>query len=143
MREGARTAIHRREGSNKTPEFIIGNEPEAEKLSHAELLDRVAATPENFSPSVLLRPVVQDYLLPTLAYTGGAAEAAYFAQVGAVYEILVGRVTPIVLRFSATLVEPKVQRWLGQYGIAAPDTFHGPEALRQTLASCTVPAGLA
>jgi bacillithiol biosynthesis cysteine-adding enzyme BshC len=142
MREGARTAIHRREGSNKTPEFIIGNEPEAEKLSHAELLDRVAATPENFSPSVLLRPVVQDYLLPTLAYTGGAAEAAYFAQVGAVYEILVGRVTPIVPRFSATLVEPKVQRWLGQYGIAAPDAFQGPKALGQMLASRSLPAGL-
>ena len=35
----------------------------------------------------LLRPVVQDYLLPTLAYTGGAAETAYFAQVGAVYDV--------------------------------------------------------
>ncbi len=142
MREGARTAIHRREGSNKTPEFIIGNEPGAEKLSHAELLDRVAATPENFSPSVLLRPVVQDYLLPTLAYTGGAAEAAYFAQVGAVYEIILGRVTPIVPRFSATLVEPKVQRWLGQYGIAAADAFQGPRALGQMLASRSLPAGL-
>jgi len=35
---------------------------------------------------VLLRPVVQDYLLPTLVYTGGAAEVAYFAQVAVVYE---------------------------------------------------------
>ena len=143
MREGARTAIHRRvSGSNKAAEFVIGNEPGAEKLSSAELLDRIASAPENFSPNVLLRPVVQDYLLPTLAYTGGAAEAAYFAQVGAVYEIILGRVTPIVPRFSATLVEPKVQRWLRQYGIEVPDAFHGPEALRQTLASRTLPAGL-
>jgi bacillithiol biosynthesis cysteine-adding enzyme BshC len=141
-REGARTAIHRREGSNKAAEFVIGNEPGAEKLSRAGLLDRIAATPETFSPSVLLRPVVQDYLLPTLAYTGGAAEAAYFAQVGAVYEMMLGRVTPIVPRFSATLVEPKVQRWLGQYGIAVPDAFQGLKTLRQTLASRTLPAGL-
>ncbi len=141
--ERARTAIHRRvAGANQAAEFVIGGEAGAEKLSSAELLDRIASLPENFSPNVLLRPVVQDYLLPTLAYTGGAAEAAYFAQVGAVYELILSRVTPIVPRFSATLVEPKVQRWLGQYGIAVPDTFHGPEALRQTLASRTLPAGL-
>src|SRR5271169_1605293 len=142
MREGARTAIHRREGSKGVPEFAIGNEPGAEKLSSAELLDRIAATPQNFSPNVLLRPVVQDYLLPTLNYTGGAAEAAYFAQAGAVYEIVLGRVTPILPRFSATLVEPKVQRWLAQYGISVRDAFDGPEALRQTLASRSLPAGL-
>ena len=64
MREGARTAIHRRDGANKAAEFVIGGEPDAEKLSSAELLDRIASAPENFSPNVLLRPVVQDYLLP-------------------------------------------------------------------------------
>ena len=142
MREGARTAMHRRVSGANTAEFVIGSEPVAEKLSSAELLDRIATAPENFSPNVLLRPVVQDYLLPTLAYTGGAAEAAYFAQVGAVYEMVLRRVTPIVPRFSATLVEPKVHRWLGQYGIAVPDAFQGLEALRQTLASRTLPAGL-
>ncbi|HZW93718.1 MAG TPA: bacillithiol biosynthesis cysteine-adding enzyme BshC [Candidatus Eremiobacteraceae bacterium] len=143
LHNGARTAIHRRiNGSDNTAEFIIGSESGAEKLSSSELLDRIAETPENFSPNVLLRPVVQDYILPTLAYTGGAAEAAYFAQVGAVYEMLLGRVTPIVPRFSATLVEPKVQRWLGQYGITVLDTLQGPEALRQNLASRTLPADL-
>jgi bacillithiol biosynthesis cysteine-adding enzyme BshC len=142
MHEGARTPIHRKQGANQADEFFIGSGSGAEKLSSAELLDRMAATPENFSPNVLLRPVVQDFLLPTIAYAGGAAEAAYFAQVGAVYENLLGRITPIVPRFSATLVEPKVQRWLRQYAIAVPDTFHGPEALRQALASHTLPAGL-
>jgi bacillithiol synthase len=142
LRDGARTPIHRREGASHAVEFAIGGEPGAERLSSAELLDRIAATPENFSPNVLLRPVVQDYLLPTLAYTGGAAEAAYFAQAGAVYEAILGRVTPIVPRFSATLVEPKVQRWLGQYDITVRDVLDGPEALRQRLASRTLPAGL-
>jgi uncharacterized protein YllA (UPF0747 family) len=142
MREGARTSIYRREGSNKASEFAIGSEPGAEKLSSAELLDRIDSAPENFSPNVLLRPVVQDYLLPTLAYTGGAAEAAYFAQAGAVYDAILRRVTPIVPRFSATLVEPKVQRWLNQYGIAVRNAFDGPEVLRQTLASRTLPADL-
>ncbi len=143
LRDGARTPIYRRvNGSNQDGEFIVGGEAGAEKLSAAELLNRVDATPEKFSPNVLLRPVVQDYLLPTLAYVGGAAEVAYFAQAGAVYELLSGRVTPIVPRFSATLVEPKVQRWLRQYDITVPDTFHGLDALRQKLASRALPEGV-
>ncbi len=103
----------------------------AEKISQAELLNRIASAPEQFSPNVLLRPIVQDYLLPTLAYTGGAAEAAYFAQAGAVYERLAGRVTPLIPRFSATIVEPKIQRLLERHGISVQDVFNGPEALRQ------------
>jgi bacillithiol biosynthesis cysteine-adding enzyme BshC len=143
LRDGSRTAIHRRGNeSNQAAEFIIGGEAGGEKLSAAELMDRIDATPENFSPNVLLRPVVQDYLLPTLAYAGGAAEVAYFAQVGAVYETLARRVTAVVPRFSATLIEPKVQRWLRQHGITVPDAFHGPEALRQKLASRTLPEGV-
>ncbi|MGA8620031.1 MAG: bacillithiol biosynthesis cysteine-adding enzyme BshC [Candidatus Sulfotelmatobacter sp.] len=143
LRDGARTPIQRRvNGSNQDAEFVMGGETGAQKLSAGELLKRIAASPENFSPNVLLRPVVQDYLLPTLAYVGGAAEVAYFAQAGAVYELLSGRVTPIVPRFSATLVEPKVQRWLRQYDITVPDTFHGLDVLRQKLASRTLPAGV-
>src|SRR6202162_68840 len=65
--EGARTAIHRRvAGANQAAEFVIGGEAGAEKLPSAQLLDRIASAPENFSPNVLLRPVVQGYLLPTL-----------------------------------------------------------------------------
>ncbi|HZZ15910.1 MAG TPA: bacillithiol biosynthesis cysteine-adding enzyme BshC, partial [Candidatus Sulfotelmatobacter sp.] len=143
LRDGVRTAIHyRKTGSDQSGEFSIGNESSAPKLSRAALLDRIATAPQNFSPNVLLRPVVQDYLLPTLAYAGGAAEVAYFAQAGAVYETLMGRVTPIVPRFSATVIDPKLQRWLRQYGITLLDTFHGPDALRRTLASHTLPEGV-
>ena len=88
MKNGARTAIRRRNNSTNGEEFAIGEE----HISRAELLDRIEKSPENFNPNVLLRPL-QDYLLPTLAYTGGAAEVAYFAQVGVVYEKLLGRVS--------------------------------------------------
>lgn len=141
LQNGARTPIQRRTNGGAS-EFVIASEAAAEKLSPTELLERIDKAPESFSPNVLLRPVVQDYLLPTLAYTGGAAEAAYFAQVGAVYETMLRRVTPIVPRFSATLVEPKVQRWLRQYDIGVVDAFQGPDALRQTLAARTMPADL-
>ncbi|MFZ0275418.1 MAG: bacillithiol biosynthesis cysteine-adding enzyme BshC [Candidatus Sulfotelmatobacter sp.] len=141
LQNGARTAIQQRTNGNSA-EFVIASDNATEKLSSAELVDRISTAPEKFSPNVLLRPVVQDHLLPTLAYVGGAAEAAYFAQAGAVYEKILGRVTPIVPRFSATLVEPKVQRWLRQYGITVLDAFHGAEALRHTLAGRTLPANL-
>jgi bacillithiol synthase len=141
LQYGVRTPIQRRANGNDF-EFVIASESSAEKLSSAQLIDRVNAVPEKFSPNVLLRPVVQDYLLPTLAYVGGAAEAAYFAQAGAVYEKLLGRVTPIVPRFSATLVESKLQHKLKHYGILVQDTFHGLEALKHTLAERTLPADL-
>ena len=80
--------------------------------------------------------------MPTLAYTGGAAETAYFGQAAAVYEILLGRVTPIIPRFSATIVEPRVQRLLERHGIAAPEVFAGPEALRRQLAANNLPDDL-
>jgi bacillithiol synthase len=141
LHHGARTAIHRR-GHGGTAEFVIGADSAAEIVSQSELLQRIGSTPERFSPNVLLRPIVQDYLLPTLAYTGGAAEAAYFAQAGAVYEVLLERVTPIIPRFSATIVEPKVQRLLERHGIGVPDVFNGPEALRQQLAARSLPGDL-
>ena len=142
-RKGARTAIHRRvNGSTQAAEFVIGSDSGAQKLSPVELLSQIDAAPEDFSPNVLLRPVVQDYLLPTLAYAGGAAEVAYFAQVGAVYEIISDRVTPIVPRFSATIIDPKVQGKMQHYGITVLDAFQGPDALRHKLASRSLPTGL-
>ena len=141
IEQGTRTPIHRR-GEGARSEFILGTEAGAEKLSQEELIARINAHPELFSPNVLLRPAVEDYLLPTLAYTGGAAETAYFAQAGVVYEALVGRVTPIVPRFSATIVEAKMQRLIERHGIAVPDVFNGPEALRRQLAEKGLPEDL-
>src|SRR5246127_5014845 len=61
MREGARTPIHRR-GNGGAAEFVIGNDSAAERLSQSELSDRITSTPDQFSPNVLLRPIIQDYL---------------------------------------------------------------------------------
>ena len=137
LRNGARVPIHRRVNGGDS-EFII----EEDKISQAELLERISASPQDFSPNVLLRPVVQDYLLPTLAYTGGSAEVAYFAQAAVVYEALLGRVTPVVPRFSATLVEPKPQTLVDRYKLVLPDLFQGPEQLRERLAAHALPGEL-
>ncbi|MBZ5597185.1 MAG: bacillithiol biosynthesis cysteine-adding enzyme BshC [Acidobacteriia bacterium] len=134
LRDGGRIPVHRRTNGSPQPDFLIGEE----KIPQAELLRRIAAAPHHFSPNVLLRPVVQDYLLPTLTYTGGAAEVAYFAQAAVAYEALLGRITPIVPRFSATIVEPKPQTLLQRYRLGLTDLFPGPESLREQLAAHTL-----
>jgi uncharacterized protein YllA (UPF0747 family) len=72
---------------------------------------------------------VQDYLLPTACYFGGAAEIAYFAQSGEVYRILDRPRTPILHRQSFTLIEPKQQRTLEKYGLSLKDLFPGIDEL--------------
>jgi bacillithiol biosynthesis cysteine-adding enzyme BshC len=139
IQNGARTAIHHHSESDR---FAIGGDEGAEKISQAELLQRLSSSPEQFSPNVLLRPIVEDYLLPTLAYAGGPAELAYFAQSAAVYEKLLGRVTPVLPRFSATIVEPKIQRLLEKHGIGVPAVFAGSETLRRQLAANNLPQDL-
>lgn len=137
VKNGARTVV-RRTNHGAQEEFAIGEE----RISRAELLERIEAAPEKFNPNVLLRPVVQDYLLPTLVYTGGAAEVAYFAQVAVVYEKLLGRVTPILPRFSATLIEPKPERILTRYQLGLLDVLQGPEKVREAIAARSLPPDL-
>jgi bacillithiol synthase len=138
LRDGARVPVQRRSNGSRELEFVI----QEERISQAELQRRIASKPDDFSPNVLLRPVVQDYLLPTLAYSGGAAEVAYFAQAAVVYQGLVDRVTPIIPRFSASIIEPKSQALLDRYDLGLSDLFEGPEALRETLAKRTLPQEL-
>jgi bacillithiol biosynthesis cysteine-adding enzyme BshC len=125
LNNGARVPMYRREN-----DFVI----DQETVSSVEVLNRLASAPQDFSGNVLLRPVIQDYLLPTLAYAGGSAEVAYFAQAAVVYRALLGRITPVVARFSATLIEAKPKSVLERYGLAFADLL-GPVPLREQLAA--------
>jgi bacillithiol biosynthesis cysteine-adding enzyme BshC len=138
LKNGARVPVHRRANGSHSIDYLIGEDV----FPQPELLRRITSAPQHFSANVLLRPVVQDFLLPTLAYTGGAAEVAYFAQAAVVYRALLGRVTPVIPRFSATIVEPKPKVLLDRYGLALLELFQGPEPLRQTLAAHALPQEL-
>ena len=133
FRDGQRLPVHFEAGR-----FLIGDE----QIPSQDLARLAETSPQTFSPNVLLRPVVQDYLLPTVAYIGGAAEVAYFAQVAIVYEKLAGRVTPILPRFSATLIEQKPQALLEKYRLAFTEVFQGPDGLRQAIGSHLLPPNL-
>ncbi len=94
-----------------------------QSYSTPELLEILAAEPERLSPNALLRPVFQDAILPTAAYIGGPAEIAYFAQSAVVYEQILGRVTAVLPRLSATLVEPAIAHVLGQHELQLTDVL--------------------
>ena len=109
------------------------------QYSASELIAILEETPERISPNALLRPVMQDTLLPTSAYVGGPAEVAYFAQSDVVYQRILGHATPIVPRFSATLVEPHLARLLHQHQLALTDVFTTENALAQRLGARAMP----
>ena len=97
------------------------------EFSSAELCEIAAKHPERLSPGVMLRPVVQDYLLPTVCYFGGAAEIAYFAQNAEAYRVLNRPVTPILHRQSFTIVEAKQRKVLEKFELRFPQLFDGIE----------------
>ena len=98
-----------------------------QKYSVEELAELALNEPQRFSPNVTLRAVVQDYLLPTIAYYGGAAEIAYFAQTAEVYRVLERPATPILPRSSLTMIERHTGRVLERYGLTLADFFEGLE----------------
>jgi bacillithiol synthase len=78
---------------------------------------RISGGKTELGATVLLRPVVETFILPTVAYAGGPGEVAYFAQIPPIAESLdVARPT-IVPRWSTTIVEPGIDRLLARYGV--------------------------
>lgn len=112
-------------------------------FSPSQLAGILEKTPEAFSPNALLRPVVQDSLLPTAAYIGGPAEVAYLAQSQALYQRLLGRMPAVLPRASFTFIEPPIARFLGMYDLTIRDVFAGSQHLREKMEQKSLPGGLA
>ncbi|MCU0621217.1 MAG: bacillithiol biosynthesis cysteine-adding enzyme BshC [Gemmatimonadales bacterium] len=92
-----------------------------ESFSLDDLSAIAAASPERLSPNVLLRPVVESALVPTVAYVAGPGELRYLALTPPVYEALDVRRQLPVPRWSGIIVEPRVDRVLGKFGLALDD----------------------
>ncbi|WP_034384409.1 bacillithiol biosynthesis cysteine-adding enzyme BshC [Deinococcus sp. YIM 77859] len=102
---------------------------ETRTYTQEELLGVLAAEPSRLTPAAGLRPVVQDALLPTLAFVVGPGEIAYGAQLREVYE-LHGLEQPLLWpRLSVTWLEPNVVRLLARLGATAAEVQADPEGV--------------
>jgi bacillithiol biosynthesis cysteine-adding enzyme BshC len=129
IEEGRREALRRHGGHY----VLNGRRFEAREL---------AGRAESLSPNALLRPVVQDFLLPTVAYVGGPAEMAYLAQSQVLYNAILGRMPVAVPRAGFTLLDTRSDRLMRRYSLSLPDFYHGEEALRERIAAALVPAAV-
>jgi bacillithiol biosynthesis cysteine-adding enzyme BshC len=105
---GGRRAIRYQNGR-----LVTGDETRAP----ADLLSEAAATPASFSPNVLVRPIVQDTLFPTICYVAGPNELAYLGQLRQVYEHFQVPMPIMYPRASATLLDSAALRFLAKYSL--------------------------
>ena len=96
------------------------------------------SAPGTLGPNVLLRPIVERSLIPTVAYVGGPAEIAYFAQVTAVAEALEVPAPLVVPRWSGFVLEPRIERIIARHGLK-PEDFSDPHAVETRLARESIP----
>lgn len=135
---GARLALKRTEPTAKEPDGLW--HAGAKTYSTEDLAGILQSEPERISPSALLRPVFQDYLLASSAIVGGPAEIAYFAQSGVLYERILGRQTAALPRLAATLIEPPIASMLRKHEFAVPQVFGADAAsLAQRIAERAIP----
>jgi len=115
-----------------TNEFVLKGT--RQYLSRTELNAMLESAPEQFSPNVVLRPLCQDFLLPTVAYIAGPSEVAYFAQFGSLYKDFNIPMPIIYPRASATIVEEKVEKVLNRFSLQPAEFFVDLEAIKQRVA---------
>jgi len=129
LENGKRLALRRHNGDYQINGRIL---PGAE----------LAARADQLSPNALLRPVVQDSILPNVASILGPAEAAYIAQSEVLYSRLLGRMPVAVPRAGFTILDGLSRKRMERYGISLGDFFHGREALRECMAAALIPPDL-
>ncbi len=128
--DGARRPV-RRQGDR----FLIGDAP----CSAESLAGEAAASPERFSPNVLLRPIVQDTLFPTICYVAGPSELAYLGQLREVYAHFGVPMPLIHPRATATLVDSATARFLAKYHVSLEDLQPQDESRLNRLLEAQLP----
>ena len=115
--------------------FLVGEEA----FTAAALAEEAAAKPEHFSPNVLLRPIAQDTLFPTVCYVAGPSELAYLGQLREVYEHFGVPMPLIQPRGSATIVDSATYRFLTKYNVELADLQPQDEAALNRLLQSQLP----
>jgi uncharacterized protein YllA (UPF0747 family) len=115
----------------------------AERFSRAQLEQIAAETPERLSPNVLLRPVIEAALFPTLAYVGGPGEMDYLQDSAPLFSKLGVAPQARVPRWSGLIIEPRVDKVLSKHGLTPADFNGPPGALEARFVQADLPPDLA
>jgi bacillithiol biosynthesis cysteine-adding enzyme BshC len=129
LKNGRRSPVRWKDGRFSTREAVY---------SAADLAGMAA----QLSPNALLRPVLQDYLLPSVANIAGPAEVAYLAQSATLYQSLLGRMPVIYPRNGFTLLDARASKLLSRYRLQVTDLLDHHENVKGLIASRLVPPGL-
>jgi len=106
------------------------------------MLERVKANPAEFSPNVLLRPLVQDTLFPTVCYVAGPNELAYLAQLRGIYEAFGVPMPLMQQRGSATLLDSNAMRMLMRHELPLESLRAQDESALNALLKAQIPAAV-
>ena len=118
--------------------FLVGDE----RIAAGDLVARIRQRPESFSPNVLLRPLVQDTLFPTVCYVAGPNELAYLAQLRGVYAAFALPMPLFYQRATATIVDANAMRFLTRTGVALETLRAQDEAALNQLLQAQLPASV-
>ena len=128
--DGGRRAIRQQDGK-----FLVGDQ----QLSAATLVAQASEQPAGFSPNVLLRPIVQDTLFPTICYVAGPNELAYLGQLRGVYEHFGVPMPLFYPRATATILDSAALRFLTKYKLPLEALQAQDEAALNELLKTQIP----
>jgi bacillithiol biosynthesis cysteine-adding enzyme BshC len=143
--------FHMKDGLRQPIAFVPGNgvgrsgkfKSGEASWSRDEILRLAEDEPETLSPNALLRPVVQDYLLPTVSFSAGSAEISYLAQSEVVYRHILGRMPVVLPRADFTVLDAKADKLLQKYHLCIENVWVGPQELRKQMEAISLPKQLA
>jgi bacillithiol biosynthesis cysteine-adding enzyme BshC len=133
--EGAEGPRYRLEPSTSPGVWSLVGHPKGATVKAAELLSYLMREPLRFTTSALLRPILQDSLLPTAAYVGGPGEIAYFAQLMPLYAHFGLSMPLIVPRARFRVLEDRVRGLLEKLGLSPDDASTPRDALLARLSA--------
>ena len=103
------------------------------EFSKEELLEELHTHPERFSPNVILRGLMQEIILPDIAFVGGGGELAYWLQLKGLFENFSVPFPVLILRNSFAIIEKKYHEMLQKLNLNASALFNSPEKIFENI----------
>ncbi|WP_257350563.1 bacillithiol biosynthesis cysteine-adding enzyme BshC [Pseudalkalibacillus decolorationis] len=90
-----------------------------------ELAAIATEQPERLSNNVVTRPLMQENLLPTLAFVAGPGEIAYWGVLKSIFHEFGFKMPPVMPRLSLTILEPHIKKMMNEKELDLRNTIYG------------------